>query len=865
MAGLFEDILINLKEKKQEGKISGGYRYKDGKLNIGGGYYGDDSMFEIDVNKDGGNILFKKRFADGGSTNGSGDKAFTAKVKELMDDGYEFGEAVKEAMRQGYKKGGRTGYAQAGLVDPVNGVLKNQELGRGIQQRLKGKKIVYVTSGLGKTPLTEHTTYKAAKDFRQDLIAQQGDPKTRIKEYQGKYNYKELIKDKDFKNFWESKVDNINLDASVQGQGTNQEIEKVRKKYKLKPTDYENIFKKLVEETRITESVRKNRSKPGQEKLVSNKIVENLIDTFNKSYKPNLGTIDTRTMSKLLKLPEGELEKVMSFIDKDLPEEKFRRSDSSNVSRTGKAATVKSKLAEEGITYERQIKDGKKGTRYRFKADSDIKKSNEKFKKLEKSKTFGFMDKPNRRYPRTYKEDLTTISRSSPEYKKQGYSQDSGAMKRLTNALNNSVRAMTDAELKTFINKNPKIKNLVTSFFNTRTGTIENIPLSNMTMSQIRQNLQFERDHIRGKSTIKYDAGTKKILNGIGLEYPENLYIIPKALNMSTKQAVENFVADNPNETKKIKKIDKYFKDNKLSYYNRRTQKYAGAKPSKSSVDLSQLGITKTSQLRDLFTGTYLDEKGKPKVITKSVDKLIADINRQNKLRGAPPLQDDIKIVQRAAASQGVSLKSFAGFMDFADMGIELPPAVKQAAARIADSAKIAARGLGKAAIVLDPIFMAMDASEASRKGATGSQIGKFVGKSFAQDLLNLPNVLTGAGKYASDFLQGKRGDDLNFDGEMLYKNRTFADDDLDEGLASLPKSQKLRNIADLDFNAERGNMTMKDVMEIPASQQEIEAARELNRKNKMGPYYKYGIETLPRQVAKPTKYDIRAKKVYNN
>ena len=98
---------------------------------------------------------------------------------------------------------------------------------------------------------------------------------------------------------------------------------------------------------------------------------------------------------------------------------------------------------------------------------------------------------------------------------------------------------------------------------------------------------------------------------------------------MSTKQAVENFVADNPNETKKIKKINKYFKNNKISYYNRRTQKYAGAKPSKSAVDLSQLGITKASQLKDLFTGTYLDEKGKPKVITKNVDKLIADINQQ--------------------------------------------------------------------------------------------------------------------------------------------------------------------------------------------------------------------------------------------
>lgn len=111
---LFTDIINNLGKAKKEGKISGGYRYKDGKLNIGGGYYGDDSMFEIDVNKDGGNILFKKKFADGGSTNGSGEKAFTAKVKELMDDGYDFGEAVKEAMRQGYAKGGRINFDSGG-------------------------------------------------------------------------------------------------------------------------------------------------------------------------------------------------------------------------------------------------------------------------------------------------------------------------------------------------------------------------------------------------------------------------------------------------------------------------------------------------------------------------------------------------------------------------------------------------------------------------------------------------------------------------------------------------------------------------------------------------------------------------------
>jgi len=84
-------------------KQSGGYSGKKGtstERNYGG-------------RKDGGIIGYK----DGGSTNGSGEKAFSAKVKELMDDGYEFGEAVKEAMKQGYMNGGRIkSYFKGGLV-----------------------------------------------------------------------------------------------------------------------------------------------------------------------------------------------------------------------------------------------------------------------------------------------------------------------------------------------------------------------------------------------------------------------------------------------------------------------------------------------------------------------------------------------------------------------------------------------------------------------------------------------------------------------------------------------------------------------------------------------------------------------------
>ena len=170
MAGLFEDILTNLQEKKQEGKISGGYRYKDGKINIGGGYYGDDSMLEIDVNKDGGNILFKKRFADGGSTNGSADKAFTGKVKELMEDGYDFGEAVKEAMRQGYAKGGPVSEALLKTIDntqgvkyvPTTGELKVRNYSRGAKIKDKRFKL--------KDYKTPALALQAAKQYHYDTV-----------------------------------------------------------------------------------------------------------------------------------------------------------------------------------------------------------------------------------------------------------------------------------------------------------------------------------------------------------------------------------------------------------------------------------------------------------------------------------------------------------------------------------------------------------------------------------------------------------------------------------------------------------------------------------------------------------------------
>jgi len=144
-----------------------------------------------------------------------------------------------------------------------------------------------------------------------------------------------------------------------------------------------------------------------------------------------------------------------------------------------------------------------------------------------------------------------------------------------------------------------------------------------------------------------------------------------------------------------------------------------------------------------------------------------------------------------------------------------------------------------------------MDASEAFTKGAGGKTAGKYVAQSFVQDLINLPTTIAGAGKFVTDYAKGKRGDDLKFEGDLLYTPKTFADENLQATLDSMSKAEKLRNIADLKFD--QTGMTMVDDMEVPPSRAEVDAAREANRKSYMGPYYKYGIESMVEEEPEET------------
>ena len=775
--------------------------------------------------------------------------------------------------------GGRIHLAKAGLADPANNIVKGQDLGTGIQQVKKFKNIRYVTSAVEDTNPKPFKTYKDAKAFRETLIKKYKIGET--KPYEGKHNYQELIKDKDFEKFWKAKVDSLkvnakDVDSILKGQGSTEALLKVIKEHNLKPNDYEKIFNKALDEARISDAVRKNQGKPGQKRLVSPRLVDNLMKTFNMSYKPTLGTIDTKTMSKLLKLPQGELEKLMTFIDKPYSAETAHLIDSDIISRTDKASAVKKILNDAGITFEKHGR-GEIGARWRFGLDKDSKK----FKNLEKSKTFGFVtEKKDRKYPRNYKEDLTTMSKKSPEYLEMGYDKDRGAVRQLTKALNNARKGMSDVELRAFVKDNPKLKNLVTVKFDPSSPNLFiNTPLENMTASEIRQNLQFETDHIQGRSTVKYDYATKKILDGLGIkmEYPKNLYIIPKALNMSTKQRVENFVARHPNDTKTIKKIDTYFKDNKLSYFNRNTGTYSGAKPSKSAVELGHLGITKTSELKKLLSGTYEDTGGRKKPIVKNVNKLIIALNEQNKARGGVSLIDDMEIIQKEGRAKGWKLNSFAAVLDFTDSmqaaGIKLPPAVTQAASRIIDMGGATLRGVGKVALVLDPIFMGFDEARAKRRGAGELDTIQYMGEAFVEGLVNLPTVVAGAAKWTKDKLtgEGKKAGPFDylptkpeFKSDILYTPKTFAQENLEKNLKDTSMDERVKNVEWDMYSAGKykepqiANPEYQEILE-SISREDIE--KKLRHDDELSPYKNIEKEE---KIEKPEKFGIYADQIKN-
>ena len=261
-------------------------------------------------------------------------------------------------------------------------------------------------------------------------------------------------------------------------------------------------------------------------------------------------------------------------------------------------------------------------------------------------------------------------------------------------------------------------------------------------------------------------------------------------------------------------------------------QMQLGLNTSVKAGNIKQSDANKILKFLDEYTGSGNVEKLKQRQISLAKDFLSGDVDSYGAERNRIlSVAKDIPAVKRYAASQGISLNSFAGFLDFSQAGLELPPAIKQATDNVLKVSGQVLRGGGKAAIVLDPMFAATDISEAFRKGASGKQAVDYAVGRFAEGLVNLPDLAVSGAKFGLDKLRGK---DTKFETGVLYEPKTFGQDYLKRVLEETPEEVKEARKAQLEFDqTARPGLTMVDDIDIPASKEEINMAKDLFMKDK--------------------------------
>ena len=234
------------------------------------------------------------------------------------------------------------------------------------------------------------------------------------------------------------------------------------------------------------------------------------------------------------------------------------------------------------------------------------------------------------------------------------------------------------------------------------------------------------------------------------------------------------------------------------------------------------------------YTGSGDVEKLKQRQVSLAKDFLAGEVSsygdERNRILSAAK---NIPAVKKYAASQGITLNSFAGFLDFTQAGIELPPAIKQASDNILKASGQVLKGGGKLAVVLDPIFAAQDFSKAIDTGVSGGEALSYTGQKFVQDLANLPRTLEDLAYTATEKGTFKNfGDKENriFD----YEPKTFADDFIKDRVEKTNPEVLKARLAKRDFDTQvLPNLTMVDDIDIPASKEEIDMAEDLFMKDK--------------------------------
>ena len=688
--------------------------------------------------------------ADGGLLNGSSEEAaasaFRKKVEELMDDGYDFGEAVREAMRQGYNKGGKVRFKETNpkynyIINYLDNFLKDKtgkivtssvKLAEDINKKLKGKKFYY-ENGVEMSPIDYKTVHGLIKDnpkYNKRFIFTKG--RTMDPSYQKKLD--------DAVKAYKKLPTKTKRKMMTGGIGATGEMDKFMKKQGL----YRTGKSKYAEKGRVLISDQKRLDQA----------------IFNKALKD-------AGVKRPAPLKKGEADR------------QVRRKRKKTLSKIG------------STQYEDHL-DNYKRAMQRYIGIKPIKtKTGKKILPLDMA----------------HRTSIDQLKNLRIQLDPSDLGLDFGDVnKRQIKALENSLISLYDEQLKLY-NKAKKLKKIPTSLS-------KEIFLNNDKIIETINESPF-RERLKPITINPTDLSIKK-----GSVITDN---VTKQLGMG--------LIDTP-----MSEIQ----------YSRSLQpggEYApGTKTSlrfPGSFEDSVIKANLAGQVvQEAYEAGQIKEKDYSKFLKKAEDFV-----------GLKSIEDDVKLVKTHAESKGVKLNSFAGFVDFSQSGIELPPAVKQAAAKIARVGGQVLKGTGVGAAVLDPIFAAVDFSEAIDKGVGGKEAAKYTGKRFVEGVLNLPDLVASGAKFAKDKAQGK---DTKFKTGTLYEPFTFAQESLGRAEAATPKSTRLRNIAERDFDVGIGaGMRMVDDDQIPASRAEINAAKEAFVKSQMGPYYKYGLESMVEEEPK--------------
>ena len=736
---------------------------------------------------------------------------------------------IKDYWRRSWGIGDRQPFADAGLADPANNIKVGQALGDGIIQKIytnaKGIKTpagyeVTVGGPTGKKKLKTgfSANYDKAKKIRVKLLKEYGELGTGGK---ATMTWEKLSKETGFLEFMDDAIKNNKyLQQAMKESGLTAKSpkEKIFTAFKKMVADHNALGKRALKISPL--------------KKLPRAAFSNFLNTFFKTFQPKHGSLNFDDLAKELPISRHKIKDYIYDANKELPSiHDHSRKAIMQRSRILKANQFEAALKNAGITLKRV------GSSWRInatKSQIDNLKNNFKFD----AKT-GTYDVP-------LADQASQASKKTKEWKTKNYSKDLSNIKNLVRNMNNKIKFLTKngtefGALREWIAANPKLLDLVEATFDAEKGIMTRTPLNKLSNEALWSRVQFEKDHIRPRKTVKFDKATKKILDGLGIEFPKNLYIVPSNINNTAKRAVETYVEAHPKETKKIKALVDWFKKRDLSFYDSKNKRILGATPQNTSTDIKRLGIDLKKFLSDksVYRGQPVIENG---------EKLLKLILERNTF-----LNKDVAVIKDFAAKNGIStnrFNSFAGFVDLNSMGIELPPSVKKALNGVLKVGGKVLKVAGVAGWVAEPLFAAYNFSDAIGQGVSGGEAAIYTGSKFVEDIVNLPGLAIGATRWAKDKLtgQGEKAGPFEY---LPTKTKfttpydaTFARERLKKDVAKTPENVKLRRIAEIEFDNTMSYMV--DVMDMPGSSEELEIKKDIFLKEKLGENYKI---THPKHV----------------